>query len=115
MQAHPVLFEYALGQHSGLKGVVANISNSPLGKGTGWSTRFKMSWTPFPNGCPGVTSKLGAPQFDVFTAGWLKSEDSPLFVLAPTKPSHLQHDHMRCPVNIKYAITIKIRIYYKLL
>jgi hypothetical protein len=35
MQAHPVLVEKVFGQHSGLKGVFANINISPSGRGTG--------------------------------------------------------------------------------
>jgi hypothetical protein len=39
MQAHPELVEYALGQHSGLNSVVANMLNSPSGRGMGCEGR----------------------------------------------------------------------------
>jgi hypothetical protein len=59
MHAQPMLFEKVLGQHFGLKDVVANISIWPSGKGIGCLGRDIISITPWGNGCSGVIIRLG--------------------------------------------------------
>ena len=102
MHAHPLLLEYAFGQHSGLNGVFANMDNCPSGKGICCGARFNIFATPGGNDLPGVTTKLGVNQLSVFTGVFLSKlymADSPLFELAPKNPSTLEYPKLEtiCP------------------